>query len=167
MDDYRIRVEKDYTVFSAAHFITYDGHECEELHGHNYRVAVSLFGDLDTNAYVFNFVPLKRAMRGIVSRLDHKLLLPQNNPFLILESDDESVCVTNPTKHKRYVFPRADVVLLPIPNTTSEMLATYICGQLHRALSEHDTQHIHAVEVEVEESFGQKAVYREEWNRDA
>ena len=164
MGEYHIRVEKDDTVFSAAHFITYDGHQCEELHGHNYRVGVSLFGDLDPNAYVFNFVPLKRAMRGIVHRLDHKLLLPDRNSLLTIDCDSESVTVTYAAKHKRYVFPRADVVLLPIANTTSEMLAHYICRQLYRSLSEHDTRHLRRVEVEVEESFGQKAVYREEWS---
>ena len=163
MSDYRIHVAKDYTVFSAAHFITYDGHQCEELHGHNYRVAVGLEGALDENAYVFNFVPLKRALREIVNRLDHKMLLAQDNPLLQIETDADSICVTYALKHKRYVFPRAEVALLPIPNTTSEMLAAWVCGQLRQALNGHDTRHLRAVEIEVEESFGQRAIYREEW----
>jgi 6-pyruvoyltetrahydropterin/6-carboxytetrahydropterin synthase len=37
---YTVRVSKDYLVFCAGHFITYDGDHCERLHGHNYRVAV-------------------------------------------------------------------------------------------------------------------------------
>ncbi|HLF24846.1 MAG TPA: 6-carboxytetrahydropterin synthase [Anaerolineae bacterium] len=161
MGNYRIRVEKDYTVFSAAHFITYDGHECEALHGHNYRVAASLTGQLDENAYVFNFGPLKHALRDILGRLDHKLLLPQNNPLLVLETDAESVCAAY--AHKRYVFPREDVVLLPIPNTTAEMLAAWLCAQLRPALGEFDTRHLTSIEIEVEESFGQRAIYCEEW----
>ncbi len=164
MGTYRIHVAKDYTVFSAAHFITYDGHQCEELHGHNYRVAVALEGALDENAYVFNFVPLKRALREIVIRLDHRMLLPQHNPLIQIESDDDSICATYTLKRKRYVFPRAEVVLLPISNTTAEMLATWIGGQLRQSLSAHDTRGIRSVEIEVEESFGQRATYREEWN---
>jgi len=164
MGSYRIHVTKDYTVFSAAHFITYDGHQCEGLHGHNYRVAAALEGALDENAYVFNFVPLKRALREIVNRLDHKMLLPQSNPLIQIESDDESICATYTLKRRRYVFPRAGVVLLPISNTTAEMLATWIGGQLRQALSAHDTRGIRSVEIEVEESIGQWATYREEWN---
>jgi 6-pyruvoyltetrahydropterin/6-carboxytetrahydropterin synthase len=163
MGEHRIRVEKDYTVFSAAHFITYDGHQCEGLHGHNYRAAAGLEGALDENAYVFNFVPLKRALRDVVSRLDHKMLLPEHNPLLAIEADHESIGVVYPSRHKRYVFPREEVVLLPIPNTTAEMLAAWICGQLRQALGEHETRGLRAIEVEVEESFGQRAIYREEW----
>ena len=37
-ESYRVRIAKAEHVFSAAHFITYEGH-CERLHGHNYRVA--------------------------------------------------------------------------------------------------------------------------------
>ena len=163
MGEHRVRVEKDYTVFSAAHFITYDGHQCEQLHGHNYRAAVALAGDLDENAYVFNFVPLKHALKSVVDRLDHKTLLPQDNPGLRVRIDDESVEVTYPAKNKRYVFPRGDVAVLPIPNTTAEMLAVWICAQLRRALSDHDTRSIRSIEVEVEETPGQRAIYREEW----
>ena len=73
---YRVRIEKDYTVFCSGHFITYDGHECEPLHGHNYRAAAALEGPLDENAYVFDFTRLKRALRTVVDRLDHRMLLP-------------------------------------------------------------------------------------------
>jgi len=37
---YRVRLDKEQHVFSAAHFITFNGDVCERLHGHNYRVAV-------------------------------------------------------------------------------------------------------------------------------
>ena len=134
------------------------------MHGHNYRAAVALAGDLDENAYVFNFVPLKHALKEVVDRLDHKTLLPRDNTKLQIRIDDESVEVTYALRHRRYVFPRSDVVLLPIPNTTAEMLAAWICGQLRQMLKNYDTGGIRAIEVEVEESIGQRAIYREEWN---
>ncbi len=163
MAAYRIHVEKDYTSFAAAHFVTYDGHKCEPLHGHNYRAAVGMLGDLDEEAYVFNFVPLKHALREIVNRLDHRVLLAEHNPLLDVRVDDEAVEVTYTVEPRRYVFPRADVVLLPIRNTTAEMLAAWICGQLRQSLSTFETGNIHAVEIEIEETFGQRAIYREEW----
>ena len=44
---YKVRVTKDYLVFCSGHFISYEGHRCERLHGHNYRAAVEVVGPLE------------------------------------------------------------------------------------------------------------------------
>lgn len=159
MSTYRVRVEKDHTVFCAGHFITHDGHECEPLHGHNYRVGVEIEGPLDENFYVFDFTRLKRLLKEIVDRLDHRMLLPTGSEHIRVEEDAREVRVTY--RDKRYVFPRRDVILLPIPNTTAEMLARWITGRVREALGG-AVASLRAIQVEVEESFGQRAVYREE-----
>ena len=61
----------------------------------------------------------------------------------------------------RYVFPRDDCALLPVPNTTVEMLAQYLAGRVCKALAASGGVALRAVEVEVEENFGQSATYRE------
>ena len=158
MSQFRVRIEKDYTVFCAGHFITYDGHECEPLHGHNYRAAASLEGPLDENAYVFDFTKLKRALRGVVDRLDHRMLLPTKSALIrVTQSTTE---VEARYRDKRYVFPSSDVVLLPIPNTTAEMLAWWIAQEIRRGLGTL-LSGATALEVEVDESSGQRAFYRE------
>ncbi len=48
-EQFWVRLSKDNLVFSAAHFITFAGHVCERLHGHNYQVAASVYGPLDEN----------------------------------------------------------------------------------------------------------------------
>ena len=160
MGRYRIHIAKDYLNFSAAHFITYDGHQCEPLHGHNYRTRIMLEGKLDENYYVMNFVPIKRMMRQICDALDHRMLLPLENERLVLTVGDEQVHVYY--GQCCYSFPRNDVVLLPIPNTTAEMLARHICDQARDALHRMGIDHLTAIEIEVEESPGQAAIYREE-----
>ena len=60
---FRVRVTKDYLVFCSGHFITYDGDHCERIHGHNYRTAVEVEGDLDQNHYVIDFIALKDLTR--------------------------------------------------------------------------------------------------------
>jgi len=158
MPAHKIHVSKDYLIFCAAHFITYDG-EAEPLHGHNYRVSVTVEGDLQTDQFVFNFVTLKRLMRQIVDQLDHRTLLPADNPhFTITRADGE---ITLRTHGRRYVLPESDCLLLPVPNTTAEMLAQYLAGQLRARLSE--VPHLRACELQVDEVQGQSAVYREEW----
>lgn len=158
MSHYRVRVAKDYTVFAAAHFVTYDRDQSEPIHGHNYRAAVTIEGDLDENHYVFNFVPLKRHLRTVCDRLDHHLLLPTGNPLIQIEVDDVSYHIRQGEKY--YAIPREDVVQLPIPNTTAELLATWISDQLVAWLNETGAGMLTALEVEVEEVFGQTATYR-------
>lgn len=162
MPTYRIRVAKDYTVFCSGHFITYDGDQCEPLHGHNYRAAVTVEGTLDVNAYVINFVSLKRILRGICDGLDHRMLLPTGNPLIHVESD--AVAFTVRVGAKVYVFPVEDVVQLPVPNTTSECLAAWIVDQLLNELRARDVPlaTLRAIEVEVEETTGQSALARRE-----
>jgi 6-pyruvoyltetrahydropterin/6-carboxytetrahydropterin synthase len=160
MSAFRINVEKDYIGFCSGHFITYDGHECETLHGHNYRARIGLEGEIDENFYVFDFVRVKRLMRRLTDELDHRMLLPLSNPLLELERTEESVSVRY--KRRRFVFPSEDVVLLPIPNTTAEMLARYLAGRALAELRGLGAASLTAIEVEVEEAPGQSAVYREE-----
>jgi len=157
---YRVAVEKDYLLFAAGHFITY-GEQCETLHGHNYRVRVELEGELDENAYVFDFVVLKRIMRGLVNELDHRMLLPLRNPKLEVREEDDEVHVHARDRPKRYVFPREDVVLLDVPNTTAEMLARHLARRLREELAALGASNLSAVTMVVEETAGQAAWYRE------
>jgi 6-pyruvoyltetrahydropterin/6-carboxytetrahydropterin synthase len=63
----------------------------------------------------------------------------------------------------RYVFPRVDCALLPVTNTTVEMLAEMLTARLRAELEKTGAKGITATEMEVEENIGQAAVYREEW----
>ena len=158
--EFRVSVTKDYLVFASAHFITFPGHRCEGLHGHNYRVAVTLDGQLDEEIrYVYDFVTLKHIMRRLCDEIDHKVLLPLQNPKLQVAEEDESVTVAYEGK-PRYVFPRADCALLPVPNTTVEMLAELLASRLRVELETTGARGLTAIEMEVEENFGQSAVYR-------
>ena len=158
--EYRITVAKDYLVFASAHFITFAGHRCETLHGHNYRATVVVEGALDPESwYVFDFVTLKRIMRKLCDDIDHKVLLATENPHLQIAEDGDSVTVAYDGK-PRYVFPKRDCALLPVPNTTVEMLAELLTMQLQAALANEVGTGITAIEMEVEENFGQSATFR-------
>jgi hypothetical protein len=90
------------------------------------------------------------------------MLLPTNNPLLAIQSDE--LAYTIHYKHKTYVFPREDVVQLPVANTTTENLATWISIELEANLRAKGITHLTAIEIEVEETFGQSAVCRRELN---
>jgi len=159
--DFRVSVTKDYLVFSSAHFITFAGHRCEGLHGHNYRVRVTIDGALDDEAwFVFDFVILKKIMKRLCDEIDHKVLLPLENPKVQVTEDGDRVKVAYEGK-PRYVFPKNDCSLLPVPNTTVEMLAELLVKRLKVELEAMGARGLTAIEMEVEENFGQSAVYRE------
>src|SRR5829696_3458091 len=125
---YVVRVTKDHLVFCAGHFISYAGHQCERLHGHNYRATVEVEGPLDENFYVFDFVALKQRTKEITDELDHHMLLATANAVITLDETAASVRVRY--KDREWLFPRGDCILLPIENTTAELIATYIAGRL-------------------------------------
>ena len=155
---FKIAITKEDLVFAAAHFITYAGHRCEKLHGHNYRVSVVVEGGLEPDSwYVVDFSAVKKVMRALTGELDHRVLLPRDNPQLEVVQENGSVRVSY-AGEPRYVFPAADCVILPIPNTTVEMLSQYLAGRVRAELT---GLHLKAMEIEVEENFGQSASYRE------
>jgi 6-pyruvoyltetrahydropterin/6-carboxytetrahydropterin synthase len=159
--NFRVQVSKDYLVFASAHFITFKGHQCETLHGHNYRVGVAVEGTLDSETlFVLDFSVLKHIARQLVDRIDHKVLLPTLNPKLAFREENERISVDyfgTPT----YVFPKRDCALLPIPNSTAEMLAQYLGSQVRDELAAGGYTHLTSLELEVEENYGQSATYRE------
>ena len=158
--EFRVSVSKDYLVFASAHFITFAGHRCEGLHGHNYRARVTIEGALDEESwFVYDFVQLKRLMRGLCDEIDHKVLLPMHNPKIQVV-DDGSVVKVAYEGVPRYVFPSKDCAILPVTNTTVEMLAEMLAGRLEAKLREGGAKGLTAIEMEVEENIGQAAVYR-------
>jgi 6-pyruvoyltetrahydropterin/6-carboxytetrahydropterin synthase len=158
---FRVEVSKDYLVFASAHFITFRGHQCESLHGHNYRVGVAVEGAVDAEClFVLDFSVLKRIVRKLVDEIDHKVLLPTENSKLAFHESGAQLAVDYFGEPK-YVFPRSDCALLPIANTTAEMLAQYLGRAMHDQLMRDGYRHLTLLELEVEENYGQSATYRE------
>jgi 6-pyruvoyltetrahydropterin/6-carboxytetrahydropterin synthase len=158
---FRVRVTKDQLVFCSGHFISYEGDKCERLHGHNYRTAVEVEGPLDENHYVFDFIALKHRTREITDELDHRMMLPTQNPVIHVRQNGGAIDVSY--RERAWRFPADDCVLLPVANTTAELLARYIAERLREALARQHGFTPDVLRVEVEESPGQAATY--EWRR--
>jgi len=118
--EFKVAITKEDLVFAAAHFITFAGHRCEKLHGHNYRASLFVEGGLDAGSwFVVDFSAVKKIMRALTAELDHRVLLPRDNPKLAISEQNGSVHVAF-AGEPRYRFPAGDCVILPIPNTTVE-----------------------------------------------
>lgn len=152
-ESYCVKLEKEALVFSAAHFITFAGNICERLHGHNYRVRAEVHGPLDENHYVIDFIALRDSLRAICDELDHRVLLPTLHPTIRVVADDREVTAT--FEDRRWVFPRGDCLLLPVANTTAELLARYIAERLLEAIKQKTGVTPHLLRLGVDENFGQ------------
>ncbi|MDZ4819108.1 MAG: 6-pyruvoyl tetrahydropterin synthase family protein [Planctomycetota bacterium] len=157
-ESYHVRVTKDYLVFSAAHFITIGDNICERLHGHNYRIAAEVYGPLNENQYVFDFIALRDALRQLVDELDHYVLLPMQHPTIQVTATEKEVEAR--FEDRRWVFPRGDCVLLPVANTTAELVARYIGLKLIDMLASQHGARPERVVIELDECNGQLAVWK-------
>ncbi len=69
---FQVSVEES---FSAGHALRGYRGKCENLHGHNYKVRVTLEGpQLDSVGLLYDFVHLKQIIHGVIHALDHKFL---------------------------------------------------------------------------------------------
>jgi 6-pyruvoyltetrahydropterin/6-carboxytetrahydropterin synthase len=150
-ESFHVRVAKAEHVFSAAHFITF-GANCERLHGHNYHVAADVDGPLDENHLVIDFLLVRAKLGAIIAELDHYVLLPTAHPQIRVADDGREVTATFADRH--WKFPSGDCRLLPVANTTAELVAKYI-GQRLLADLEANGGHISRLRLEVDECDGQ------------
>ncbi len=154
---FSVRVTKDTLVFSAAHFITYRGGVCERLHGHNWRVEAAIDGALDENSYVFDFIELRDGLMALVAEMDHRVLLPLEHPRIAVAVSPDGQEVVAQFENRRWVFPREDCLLLPVANTTAELIARYLAEHLTDRLQLRRRVGLVGLRISVEENFGQWA----------
>lgn len=149
---FHVRLEKDSLVFSAAHFITLGDGQCESLHGHDYRVAAEVFGPLDDNQYVVDFIAVEKLLCELFAPWDHQTLLPLEHPQIRVQPAEDEVVVC--FGERRWTFPRRDCQLLPLANTTSERLAEILAERLFAACITQLQIRPARVRIEITESYG-------------
>lgn len=156
--NYAIKVYKQYFNFASSHFLLFDDGTREPLHGHNYRVMIKGDAPIGQSDMVFDFLDIKPIVREVCDSLDHKLLLPSENIHIEIATQDKQYLVK--TKDgSQFSFPTADVLILPITNTSAERLAAYICQEVVKLTKERFNFSFKSLEIEVEETPGQSAVY--------
>jgi 6-pyruvoyltetrahydropterin/6-carboxytetrahydropterin synthase len=90
------------------------------------------------------------------------MLLPTEHPQIRVDDDGREVTAT--FADRRWVFPSGDCRLLPVPNTTSELVAAYIGKRLYEALGG-AAANFKRLRIEVDECDGQIGIWK--WKADA
>lgn len=85
---YEVTVERS---FAAGHYLRNYKGKCENPHGHNYKVRVTLCGaELDNAGLLLDFKDLKDVMKHLIERLDHQML-NDIEPFKQLNPSAENI----------------------------------------------------------------------------
>lgn len=159
MESWGIEIAKEYLKFSAAHFLIFPDGSAERLHGHNYRVFVEVDANLGEHGLVIDFKMIKPVIAELVDRLDEHWLVPGEHPVLRCERRADGVTEVR-YLDRYYAAPSEDVVVLPVNNTSSENLATWLGRELRRMVAERfPGVHLERLRLAVEETSGQRGVY--------
>jgi len=159
---FSIEVAKDYFNFASAHFLIFADGQREPLHGHNYQVSVKLEGELDRAGVVLDFITFKPMVKRICDSLDHRTLIQSKSPVLQVRRRAREIEVRY--RQQKIVLPKQDVLLLPIANTSTELLAEHVADLIRRQVQkEFRGTKIRNMEVGVEEARGQRGIFRDEF----
>ena len=102
---YEISVDEN---FAAGHYLRNYKGKCENQHGHNYRVRVSMEGrELDATGLLYDFVHLKQVVQAVIRSLDHRNL-NDFAPFDKLNPSAENIA--------KYIYDEAMKQLKKAPN---------------------------------------------------
>jgi 6-pyruvoyltetrahydropterin/6-carboxytetrahydropterin synthase len=94
-------------TFSSGHALRGYKGKCENVHGHNYRVRITLSGaQLDSIGLLVDFTELKRVLRGIIGVLDHQFL-NDLDPFKTVNPSAENLA--------KYFYDEMDRQLTGLP----------------------------------------------------
>lgn len=156
MSNFHVRVAGDDLVFSAGHFLSLADGSCERLHGHTYRVVAEIDGPLDKNHCVVDFVAVRDALKAIVGTLDHHMLLPTQHAAIQVRVLGREVEAS--LADRRWLFPADDCLLLPIADTTTELLAQYVGRRLLDRLGEQCGSLPGRLRIEIAEGAGCSAI---------
>lgn len=152
---YRMVLAKEDFKFSSAHFTLFGEGHAELLHGHNYRVRVALSGeDLDGEGLLIDIESVKKTLRGLCARLDSRTLIPGESTRLQWTREGDAIGVR--CGERIYRFPAEDTLVLPLANTSIELLARMFWHDLAPGLA---GSKVDTLAVAVEETAGQQCWY--------
>lgn len=159
---FSIEVAKDYFNFASAHFLIFPDGQREPLHGHNYQVSVTLEGEIDHAGVVLDFIKFKPLVKRVCDALDHRTLVQTQSPIIKVNRQGKEIEVRYKTQ--RLILPRGDVILLPLVNTSTELLAEHVANQIRREVrKKFPHARIRSMQVSVEEARGQRGIFRGEF----
>ena len=118
-----IHLSKQNFKFSSAHFLIFDEHRAEMLHGHNYQVKVDLTYSNDIGEKGDNFIDFnifKKTIKAHLDIWDEHILMPRLHPDMKYKISGDGKNYEIHFRERFYSLPLNEVVWLDITNTCVE-----------------------------------------------
>ncbi len=108
----KVKIAKEFT-WQMSHRLPFHKGLCSNIHGHTYKLRVSLTGETDKNGFLIDFYDLISIVQPLIDQLDHS--------FVVDEKDLETISFLREHSFRFVVVPNT---------TTSENLAYWIANQI-------------------------------------
>ena len=121
---YEVTVED---TFAAGHYLRNYKGKCENPHGHNYKVRITIEGpDVDSIGLLYDFSHLKRVVREIIGGVDH-VYLNDKAPFDAINPSAENLAkyFFDETKRQMSAGPEGSRLASVTVWETDTSMATY------------------------------------------
>src|SRR5690606_20882959 len=122
-----IELFKENMNFSIGHFTVFSHDTRENLHGHNYRLYVSITTLIDSDGLSFNYRYYKDKFRELCRKIDETVVLAGKCNYLVF-SENEKYHVVKFNDEEMF-FLKRDATILPITNVTVEELSNWFIEQ--------------------------------------
>lgn len=158
-----LHLAKQNFKFSSAHFLIFDDHSAEMLHGHNYQVRVhiaipdQMMSEQDSEGkigYAIDFNVIKKYIKAELDQWDEHILLPRLHPDMTYKISADKKNHEIKFRDRFYSFPANEIIWLDVTNTSVEQLSQLLAENL---IKEFQKYKIRKIKVEVEETRGQSA----------
>ncbi len=156
-----VELQKPSMNFSAGHTTIFSATEREPLHGHRYEVYLALSTQIEENGLAFDYRYYKDRVQTLCKQLHQTFLMPKHSPHLIYGEDKDYYYFT--FNHKKMVFLKEDITLMPLANITIEELSRWFIQELTHDELALERHHIARLVIKIFSAPGQSASHT--WER--
>ncbi|MBC7419761.1 MAG: 6-carboxytetrahydropterin synthase [Bdellovibrio sp.] len=153
-----LHLAKQNFKFSSAHFLIFDDHKAEMLHGHNYQVKVDIVcppaEDFPQDGYFIDFNVLKKQIKSRLDQWDEHILLPSQHKDMKYKISLDGKNYEVHFRDRFYSLPLSEVIWLELTNTSVEQLSSLLAHDFFHSFKKIG---VRKVRVTVEETRGQSA----------
>ncbi len=153
-----LHLAKQNFKFSSAHFLIFDEHKAEMLHGHNYQVKIDIRcpsgKEYEKTGYFIDFNIFKKAIKAHLDLWDEHILLPRLHKDMKYKISDDGKNYDIHFRERFYSFPLNEVIWLDVNNTSVEQLSQLLAKDFFALFKKYN---IKKIRVSVEETRGQSA----------
>ncbi len=77
-----MRIAKEF-VWEMSHRHPYHEGNCKNIHGHSYKMELSLEGEPNENGMLIDFYHIERIVRPVIEKLDHSFIVDRQDKVML------------------------------------------------------------------------------------